>query len=114
VSDDETDQTVTSEAFELVHAIAAKRLAHRRLTVIDATSVRADDRKSLVELARRYHALPIAIVFDIPEEMCLACNKARAERSIRGRVVGDHVRLLRRSLRGLEREGFRGVHILSS
>src|SRR5712671_6907612 len=26
VSDDETDQTVTSEAFELVHAIAAKRL----------------------------------------------------------------------------------------
>ena len=114
VSDDETDQTVTSEAFELVHAIAAKRLARRRLTVIDATSVRAEDRKSLVELARRYHALPVAIVFDIPEELCLARNKARADRSIPGRVVGDHVRLLRRSLRGLEREGFRGVHILRS
>ena len=112
VSDDETDQTVTSEAFELVHAIAAKRLARRRLTVIDATSVRAEDRKSLVELARRYHALPVAIVFDIPEELCLARNKARADRSIPGRVVGDHVRLLRRSLRGLEREGFRSVHIL--
>lgn len=114
VSDDETDQTVTSEAFELVHAIAAKRLARRRLAVIDATSVRAEDRKSLVELARRYHALPVAIVFDIPEELCLARNKARADRSIPGRVVGDHVRLLRRSLRGLEREGFRGVHILRS
>ena len=114
VSDDETDQTVTSEAFELVHAIAAKRLARRRLTVIDATSVRTEDRKSLVELARRYHALPVAIVFDIPEEVCLARNKARADRSIPGRVVGDHIRLLRRSLRGLEREGFRGVHILRS
>jgi len=114
VSDDETDQTVTSEAFELVHAIAAKRLARRRLTVIDATSVRAEDRKPLVELARRYHALPIAIVFDMPEVLCLARNKVRADCSIPGRVVGDHIRLLRRSLRGLEREGFRGVHILRS
>jgi predicted kinase len=114
VSDDETDQTVTSEAFELVHAIAAKRLARRQLTVIDATSLRAEDRKSLIELARRHHALPVAIVFDLPEEMCLARNKARADRSIPARVVGDHVRLLRRSLRGLEREGFRGVHILRS
>jgi protein phosphatase len=114
VSDDETDQTVTSDAFELVHVIAAKRLARRRLTVIDATSVRAEDRKSLVELARRYHALPVAIVFHIPEELCLARNKARADRSIAGRVVGDQIRLLRRSLRGLEREGFRGVHILRS
>ena len=112
VSDDETDQTVTSEAFELVHAIAAKRLARRRLTVIDATSVRAQDRKSLIELARRYHALPVAIIFDMPEELCLTRNKARADRSIPGRVVGDQIRLLRRSLRGLEREGFRGVHIL--
>jgi polynucleotide kinase-phosphatase len=114
VSDDETDQTVTAEAFELVHAIAAKRLAQRRLTVIDATSVRAEDRRSLVELARRYHALPVAIVFDIPEELCLARNRARADRRIPDRVVRDQVRLLRRSLRGLEREGFRGVHILRS
>jgi protein phosphatase len=114
VADDETDQTVTSEAFELVHAIAEKRLALRRLTVIDATSVRAEDRKSLVALARRFHALPVAIVFDMPEELCLARNKARSDRSIPGRVVGDHIRLLRRSLRGLEREGFRGVHILRS
>lgn len=114
VSDDETDQTVTSEAFELLHAIAARRLALRRLTVIDATSVRAEDRKSLVALARRYHALPVAIVFDMPEEVCLARNAARSDRSIPKRVVGDHVRLLRRSMRGLEREGFRGVHILRS
>jgi protein phosphatase len=76
--------------------------------------VRAEDRRSLVELARRYHALPVAIVFDMPEELCLARNTARANRSIPGRVVGDHIRLLRRSLRGLEREGFRGVHILRS
>jgi protein phosphatase len=114
VSDDETDQTVTADAFDLVNAIAAKRLARRRLTVIDATSLRAEDRKSLVDLARRYHALPVAIVLDIPEAVCVVRNQARADRRIPGRVVGEHVRLLRRSLRGLAREGFRGVHILRS
>jgi protein phosphatase len=114
VADDEADQTATPEAFELVHAIAAKRLARRRLTVIDATSVRAEDRKPLIELARRYHALPTGIVFDMPEELCLARNKARSDRSIPGRVVADHIRRLHQSLRGLEREGFRGVHVLRS
>jgi len=112
VSDDETDQSVTSDAFELVHAIAAKRLERRRLAVIDATNVRPEDRKKLVELARRYHALPSAIVFDLPEDLCAQRNKARADRSIPGKVVHDHVRLLRKSLRGLEREGFRSISIL--
>ena len=80
VSDDETDQSATADAFELVAAIAAKRLARRKLTVIDATSVKPEDRKKLIDLARRYHALPSALVFDLPEEICLARNAARGDR----------------------------------
>jgi protein phosphatase len=114
VADDETDQSATPEAFELVHMIAAKRLARRRLAVIDATNVRPEDRKQLVDLARRYHALPTAIVFDVPEDLCLARNKARTDRSIPGKVVHDQSQRLRKSLRGLDREGFRGVHVLRS
>jgi protein phosphatase len=110
VADDEMDQSATPDAFELVHTIAAKRLARRRLAVIDATSVRPEDRKQLIDLARRYHALPTAIVFDLPEKLCLARNQSRDDRRIPDRVVHDHVRLLRKSLRGLDREGFRGVY----
>jgi predicted kinase len=114
VADDETDQSATPDAFDLVHAIAAKRLARRRLAVIDATNVRPEDRQKLVELARRYHALPIAIVFDLPEDICLARNRNRKDRDLPSKVVHDHVRRLRKSLRGLDREGFRGVHVLRS
>src|SRR4029453_9087730 len=39
VSDDENNQAVTNDAFEVLHFIAAKRLALGRLTLIDATSV---------------------------------------------------------------------------
>jgi protein phosphatase len=58
--------------------------------------------------------LPTAIVFDLPEDVCMERNKARANRNIPGRVVHDHVQRLRRSLRGMEREGFRSLHILRS
>lgn len=46
VFDDETDQDVSADAFDLVREIAGKRLKHRKLTVIDATNVRAADRKA--------------------------------------------------------------------
>jgi|SRR5579875_1402856 protein phosphatase len=62
VSDDENNQAVSKEAFEVLHLIAAKRLALGRLTVIDATNVQAEARKPLVALARHYHCLPVAIV----------------------------------------------------
>lgn len=114
VADDETDQSATADAFELVHAIAGKRLARRKLAVVDATSVRPEDRKTLIELARRHHALPTAIVFDTPEDVCVARNGARRDRDIPERVVRDQAQRLRRSLRGLDREGFRGVHVLRS
>ncbi|MHC4565582.1 MAG: AAA family ATPase [Planctomycetota bacterium] len=55
VSDDQNDQRVTNEAFEVMHFIARKRLAAGKLTVIDATNVQPESRKPLVQLARRRH-----------------------------------------------------------
>src|SRR3954447_18046960 len=59
VSDDEKEQAVTKDAFEVLRFIAGKRLALGRLTVIDATNVQPEARKPLVELARQYHCLPV-------------------------------------------------------
>ncbi len=113
VSDDENDQGATGDAFDVLNYIAGKRLAAGRLTVVDATSVQSERRKQLVQLARAHDVLPIAIVLDVPEEVCVERNTARADRAdLPRRVVQRHVRELRRSLRHLEREGFRKVHIL--
>src|SRR3712207_8730442 len=67
VSDDENNQAATGDAFEVLHFIAAKRLARGLLTVVDATNVQADARKPLIALARKYHCLPVAIVLNLPE-----------------------------------------------
>src|SRR3954452_17311673 len=114
VSDDDNNQAVTNEAFEVLHFVAAKRLALGRLTVIDVTNVQPEARKPLVALARQYHCLPVAIVLNLPERVCQERNQSRDERSFGPHVVRQQHSQLRRSLRGLRREGFRHVFVLES
>src|SRR6202043_3871721 len=97
VSDDENDQTVTNQAFAVLRFVPAQRLALGRLTVIDATNVQPEARKPLVELARQYHCLPVAIVLDLPEKLCQERNRSREERSFGPHVVRQQVSQLSRS-----------------
>ena len=103
-------QNATGPAFDLVHFIAEKRLEGRRLTVIDATNVRAEDRRRYVQIARAQHALPVAIVLNPREEICRENNKDRPDRQFGPHVIRNHVRTLRRGLRGLRKEGFRQIY----
>ncbi|MEV5239834.1 polynucleotide kinase-phosphatase [Streptomyces cinnamoneus] len=113
VSDDENDQGASKDAFDVLHYIVGKRLAAGRLTVVDATNVQPEARKQLVRLAREHDVLPVAIVLDVPEDVCAERNAARPDRAgVARRVIQRHQRELRRSLKHLEREGFRKVHVL--
>jgi protein phosphatase len=113
VADDENDQSASRDAFDVLHLITARRLARRRLTVIDATNVRAEARAPLLAMARHYACDSFAIVFDLPEEVCRAWDQRRA-RSVGLDVIRQQREHLRRSLDGLPREGFLHVYVLSS
>lgn len=114
VSDDENDQSATKDAFELLHYLAGKRLARGNLTVIDATNVQQESRRMLVNLARQYHCLPVAIVFNLPEKLCHDRNATRTDRSFGPHVVRNQRREMQRSLRSLQREGFRHIFVMDS
>jgi len=87
VSDDENSQSATNEAFEVLYFIASKRLAAGKLVVIDATNVQAEARKSIIALARQFHCIPAAIVFDMPEKLCHERNRDRPDREFGPHVV---------------------------
>jgi protein phosphatase len=112
VADDENDQSATADAFDVLHTIVGKRLARGRLTVVDATNVRSEARRSLVALAREHDVLPVAVVLDVAETVCLARNRQRPDRDFGAHVVRRQCDQLRRGLSSLAREGFRGVHVL--
>lgn len=114
VSDDEMDQAATGDAFDLLRYTAGVRLRRRKLTVIDATSVQRPDRAELVALARKHHALPVAFVLDIDPDTCHERNQGRENRNFGPHVARNHSKALRRGLRGLQKEGFRQVHVMRS
>jgi protein phosphatase len=114
VADDENDQSATADAFAVLHHIAGVRLANRRLTVVDATNVQREARAPLVDVARAHDLFCVAIVLDLPEEVCRARNEGRADRDFGEHVIRHQRSQLRRSLRSLQREGFRRVWHLRS
>jgi polynucleotide kinase-phosphatase len=112
VADDENDQAATPAAFDVLHYIAGKRLEAGRLTVIDATNVQPDARRSLIAVAKEHDVLPVAIVLDVPERVCLDRNANRSDRDFGPAVIRRQRDQLRRGMHGLKREGFRYVHVL--
>ena len=114
LADDENDQTVTSEAFALLHQIIGMRLKRGKMAVADATNLRREDRAVLVNIARAHHALPVAIVFNLPQKICHERNESRPDRDFGPHVIRNQAALLKRGLRGLKREGFRVIHRLDS
>ncbi len=113
IAGDSADQRATGAAFRALGRALEPRLVAGLTTVIDATNVRAADRRPWLAAARR-HGMPVAaIVFDQPVAAIRAQNAGRA------RIVGDdvierHRVALRRTLeRGeLEREGIAPIIVL--
>jgi len=114
ISDDENNQQVSSQAFETLYYVANKRLELGLLTVIDATNVQKEARAGVVKLAKEQNCLAVAIVLDIPEKVCKERNAARPDRDFGDHVISRQAQQLRRSVRHLQKDGFRYVYVLKS
>jgi predicted kinase len=111
VSDDPANQRATAEAFHLMNFIIQKRLELRRLTVADATSLKREDRKQLLRIARRLTFHATLVVFDIPIEVCLARNSKR-DRMVPKQAITLQYALLQTTLRTVDSEGFDFTYVL--
>ena len=114
VADDPNDQTATDAAFELLHTALGMRLARRRLTVVDATSVEGWARQRLLAVAKRLGRPAAAIVFDLPLAICLERNAARADRRLPPAAIRRQHARMRTSLDGLAAEGFDPIVMLGT
>jgi protein phosphatase len=118
ISGDPANQAVTRAAFGRLHKELARRLAERRLTVVDATNVDRSARRELLRRAAAAGIPSVAIVFDLAAELVLARNAARTSRVVDEGVVQRHLAQLRDELDGPSAaaalEGFAGVTILRS
>jgi predicted kinase len=111
VSDDPANQGVSGHAFDLMRFIIEKRLRLGRLSVADATHLKREDRKPIIKMARHFGFNAAAIVFNIPLDVCLARNRARARVVPEDALRAQHD-LLINTLNTIRREGFDYVYVL--
>ena len=114
ISDDENNQQVTTQAFDTLYYVANKRLELGLLTVIDATNVQKEARASVLQLAKAQNCHAVAIVLDVPEKTCKERNEKRPDRDFGEHVISRQGQQLRRSIRHLQKEGFRFVYMLKT
>ncbi len=114
IADDETDQAATVDAFDTLYFIAARRLAHGKLVVVDATHTKANARARLRAFATAQRVNILLILFDLPLEDCLAGNAARPTRQVPTSIVKQQHAALRQARPGLFTEGFPAVVVLET
>ena len=114
IAGDAADQSATRPAFAALHRALSRRLHQRRLTVVDATNVKAHARRALLRRAASVGVPAVAIVLDLPARLVMERNASRSERIVPESAVLAQLEDLRSTLDGgaLGREGFRATYIL--
>lgn len=112
ICDDERDQRYQTQAFALVHFLVEQRLSINRLCVVDSTALTAAARKSLLELARRFHVPAVVLLLDVPLETCLQ-HDAQRERTVGAPVIERQHQLFEQAKPVIKQEGFDQVIELS-
>lgn len=76
-TDDAADQSATPTAAQIQNLLLDARLARGLTTVVDSTNVFPHVRAGLLARARYYQRPAVAVLFDLPLDICQARNTAR-------------------------------------
>jgi predicted kinase len=111
VCDDETNQQVNRDTFDLFYYIINKRMFQKRFTIADSTALYADARRKLLELAHQHHYYTCLLIFNIPLALCVQRDRQR-ERLVGEKVIAYHMGLLQRAINDAPNEGWDQIHML--
>ncbi|MGW1364547.1 AAA family ATPase [Streptomyces chartreusis] len=115
MADDSGDQSATIDAVDAMLLIVHRRLARGLTTVVDATSVFAEDRALLVGAAKRHNRPVIAVLVTTPLPVCIERQKTRpANRRVPEDTVTAQHHAMVHSHPNLLSEGFNQVLFASA
>lgn len=111
LADDPADQSASADAFRILGMLANGRLKRRLLTVIDATNLRAADRRRFRLLAARYGISTVAIAFDLPARLFAVHNHQRPDRVVNAEVLADQTERMREAMTDVRAEDYIGLFV---
>ncbi|MEX2547486.1 MAG: AAA family ATPase [Chloroflexota bacterium] len=112
LTDDPSDQGASAEAFRVLALLANGRLKRRLMTVIDATNLRAANRKRYRALAARYGIPVVTIAFDLPAELFAMHNERRPDRVVDGEVLAAQTERMVEAMTDLASEEYEALYVI--
>jgi len=113
ICDDETNQQVNRDTFDLFYYIIRKRLFQGCLTIADSTALQANARQTLIEIAQRCQYHSCLFVFNMSLQTCLAYDQHQTRgRTVGEKVISYHLQILRQALFEIPHEDWDQIHIL--
>jgi predicted kinase len=86
LTDDEGNLIATPSAVDLMHRILAYRCMLQLTTVVDATNAHAGHREGVLDHARLHRMLTVAVVMDLPVDLCIQQDAMRRRRVPSGEI----------------------------
>lgn len=111
ICDDENDQRVNREAFDLFYSILQKRMQLGRFCVADSVALQPYARYNLRQLSRRFGYFGCLLIFNTPPAICLQRDSQRT-RQVGESVVLYHTGLLAQALQDAPNEGWALIRVL--
>src|SRR3954452_21630138 len=112
LTDDAGDQTASAEAFQVLAIIVNGRLRRRLTTVVDATNLRATNRRRYQRLAARYGIPKIVVAFDLTLADYNERNARRSDRTVEDAVVASQAARMSDALNELQEEGYAALVVV--
>ena len=113
LTDDESHQDCSHDAFELLERLADLRLKYGRTAVLDATNLKRSARTPWLAIARKHHVPAVAVWFDVPLPLC-ARRQFLRDRKVPPEVLGKQAKSLNDIRNNLLEEGWDAVVRLST
>lgn len=109
ICDQEHEQAVSREAFDLGHDWLRKRLSFGRSCVFDATHTTREARQPILNICNKYGVSVIACVLDMPLELALKQNNER-NRRVPEHIIHQQYQELQQDMASLYEQGFEKVY----
>jgi predicted kinase len=113
ICDDENNQQVNRDTFELFYFLLHKRLPLGYPTIADSTALQNHSRQALLEIAQRYQFQTCLFIFNMSLATCVG-NDQRQERgrTVGVEVIAYHIELLQQALPEIAKESWDHVCVL--
>jgi polynucleotide kinase-phosphatase len=102
-------QQLSSEAFHVLHEVVTSRAKLNKVTFVDATHLRQQERAKYIEIAKKHHVPVLALVFDTPKAELFKRDEQRAEPRGKKRLE-QQFRTFQYELRNIKKEPFTKIY----